>query len=382
MRRAYARNVIAKTTLDARDATPMQLRILPIALLACLPIPSVSLSEPVDPAQAIAQKFYEADEPAPKPVAKRNDRPDHDYEEDMLRRAHAEEAEWQKQNTRHDVAPRPSTPVATVQPAFIQPKVTPDTATVYEEDMLRQARAEEAERQKQNKRDDIAAQPSTPVATVQPAFIQPKADPDAATVVAPRLIETIATTKPVVATPVVVTPQERADEPALPKLNEARATVLIVLDDDDYGLARIKPDPIICFDQQCWISNGLEAPAKPMPRSQAIALKTTDTPTGDSCSGKSGCAFRDIAFNPTTRVQVIEVGDSRGVSDGAYTITTDASCQKRDGGLACDNAVVTQAFRMWVVPEATAQAIGAIALENAVADGLPDNGDDDPTAGK
>jgi hypothetical protein len=37
---------------------------------------------------------------------------------------------------------------------------------------------------------------------------------------------------------------------------------------------------------------------------------------------------------------------------------------------------------MWVVPEATAQAIGAIALENAVADGLPDDGNDDPTAGK
>jgi hypothetical protein len=247
--------------------------------------------------------------------------------------------------------------------------------------MLRQARAEEAEWQKQNKHDDVAARPSTPVATVQPAFIEPKAAPEAATVVAPRLIETIATTQPVVATPVVVTPQEPADEPALPKPHEARATVLIVLDDDDYGQRRIRPDPIICFDQQCWISNGLEAPAKPMPRSQAIALKTTDTPTGDSCSGKSGCAFRDIAFNPTTRVQVIEVGDSRGVSDGAYTIATDASCQKRGGGLACDNAVVTQAFRMWVVPEATAQAIGAIALENAVADGLPDDGDD-PKAGK
>jgi len=330
MRRGYARNVIAKTTLDARDATPMQLRILPIALLACLPMPSVSLSEPIDPAQAIAQKFYEADQPAPKPVAKKDDRPGHDYEEDMLRRARAEEADWQKQN----------------------------------------------------KRDDIAAQPSTPVATVQPAFIQPKAATDAATVVAPRLIETIATTKPAVATPVAVTPQERADKAALPKLNEARATVLIVLDDDDYGWRRIKPDPIICFDQQCWISNGLEAPAKPMPRSQAVALKTTDTPTGDSCSGKSGCAFRDIAFDPTTRVQVVEVGDSHGVSDGAYTIATDASCQKRDGGLACDNAVVTHAFRMWVVPEATAQAIGAIALENAVADGLPDNGDNDPLAGK
>jgi hypothetical protein len=328
MRRGYARNVIVKTPY-ARDATPMQLRLLPIALLACLPMPSLCSSEPIDPAQAIAQKFYEADQPAPKPVAKRDDRPGLEYEEDMLRRARAEEAEWQQQNTRND----------------------------------------------------IASKPSTPVATVQPAFIQPKAAPDAAPVVAPRLVKTIATIQPVAVIPVTAAPEDRPERPASPKRNDARATVLIVLDDDD-ALSRVKPDPIICFDQQCWISNGLEYPAKPIPRSQAVALKTTDTPTGDSCSGKSGCAFRDIAFNPTTRVQVVEVGESRGVTDGAYTIAADTSCQKRDGNLACDNAVVTHAYRMWVVPEATANAIGAGGLENAVADGLPDTGADDATDGK
>lgn len=375
MRRGYARNVIVKTPY-ARDATPMQLRHLPIALLACLPIPSLCLSEPIDPAQAIAQKFYEAEQPAPAPVAKPDNRPGHDYEEDMLRRARAEEAEWQKQNARGDVAAQPFAPVATVQPAFIQP----EAATVYEEDMLRRAQAEKAEWQKQNTRDDIAAQPFAPVATVQPAFIQPKAAPDAATVVAPRLIETIATIQPVPVIAMTAAPPERPERPAFPKLNDARATVLIVLDED--ALSRIKPDPIICFDQQCWISNGLEYPAKPIPRSQAVALKTTDTPTGDSCSGKSGCAFRDIAFNPTTRVQVVEVGESRSVADGAYTIAADTSCQKREDGLACDNAVVTHAYRMWVVPETTARAIGPSGLENAVADGLPDTGDDDATDGK
>ncbi len=68
-------------------------------------------------------------------------------------------------------------------------------------------------------------------------------------------------------------PSERDSTPA-PNGTLARATVLLVLDsDDNAGAARVKPDPIICFDQQCWLSNGLEAPAKPMPRSEAVALK-------------------------------------------------------------------------------------------------------------
>jgi hypothetical protein len=161
-----------------------------------------------------------------------------------------------------------------------------------------------------------------------------------------------------------------------------RVTVLLVLDSEDTDQARVKPDPIICFDQQCWISNGLDAPAKPMPRSQAVALKTTETTTGDSCSGKSACAFRNVAFHPDSQIQVVEVGESRGVTGAAYTIAADTSCRTLDGELTCDNALVTHAFRMWVVPETTAQSVGPSTLEDAVADGLQDDNDDNATDGK
>jgi hypothetical protein len=52
------------------------------------------------------------------------------------------------------------------------------------------------------------------------------------------------------------------------------------------------------------------------------------------------------------------------------------TCRKHDDDLVCNNALVTHAFRLWVVPEATAQAIGPSGLEDAVAEGLPDDGED------
>jgi hypothetical protein len=132
-----------------------------------------------------------------------------------------------------------------------------------------------------------------------------------------------------------------------------------------------KPDPIICLDQRCWISNGLEAPAHPLPRSEAIALKSSAGTTSDSCNGKSACVFRDIAVPPDAQIQVVELGESRGVTSNPYSIAIDASCRKDDGALVCDNALVTHDFRIWAVPEPTAQSIGAEALEDAVAAGLP-----------
>lgn len=293
----------------------MQLKVSPVVMLALLAASPVCVADPIDPAQVIAQKFYEASEP--KPQAK-PDRPDLDYEMDMLRQARAEELERRKADAQMML-----TKVA--QPA---PAVTPQTAVA-----------------------------PTPV----PAAIAPAA------AAAKPLQTAIAQAKE---------PPPPASAPSA--VNGARATVLLVLDsDDNAGAARIKPDPIICFEQQCWLSNGLEAPAKPMPRSEALALKSTDSATSDSCSGKSGCAFRDIALSPNAQIQVVEVGESRGVAaDGAYTVAADTTCRKHDDDLVCNNALATHAFRLWVVPEATAQAIGPSGLEDAVADGLPDDGED------
>jgi hypothetical protein len=293
----------------------MQLKVFPVAMLAFLAASPACVADPVDPAQVIAQKFYEASEP--KPQAK-PDRPDLDYEMDMLREARAEELERRKADAQMMLT-------KATQPA---PVVTPKPA--------------------------LSLTPTPPVIAPAAAMAKP-------------LQTAIAQAKE---------PPPLASAPSV--VNGARATVLLVLDsDDNAGAARVKPDPIICFEQQCWLSNGLEAPAKPMPRSEAVALKSTDSATSDSCSGKSGCAFRDIALSPNAQIQVVEVGESRGVAaDGAYTVAADMTCRKHDDDLVCNNALVTHAFRLWVVPEATAQAIGPSGLEDAVAEGLPDDGED------
>jgi hypothetical protein len=320
------------------QAISMRPTVVISAVLTLLAASPACLADPIDPAQAIAQKFFEADQPAPLPPL-----------------------------------PKPKSPHAA--------KSDSDGPGLdYEMDMLRRARAEEAERQR-----DIAA--TAPIAVAQPAAAaapQPVAEPMPTPLPEPiaRAIEPQVGAPAPIAQPLKTAIAQATEPDTAVRASDARATVLLVLDPDDTDQAHAKPDPIICFDQQCWISNGLDSPAKPMPRSEAIALKTTETATGDSCSGKSGCAFRNVAFHPDSQIQVVEVGESRGVADGAYTVAADTTCRKLDGDLMCNNALVTHAFRMWVVPEATAQQVGPSTLEDAVADGLQDNEDDNAADGK
>ena len=306
-----------------------------IANLMVLAFASVAIAEQIDPAQAIAQKFSEASDEKPAAAAKSAavpERPSLDYEMDMLRRARAEELERQKQVTQ---AP----PAKIAQPAANAPSAA------------------------------VAKSPP-PLPPVQPPA--PKAATNAAV---PTLSEAPAA-KPV---PAAVTPAPEP-QPAMPPHDDdgsavsggPRASVLLVLDTDDNDGTPVKPDPIICFDQQCWVSGGLDAPAQPMSRTAALALKSTEAVTSDSCSGKSACAFRNVALSSNAPIEVVEVGESRGVADGSYTVVADKSCHKDGGDLVCGNALVTHAFRMWVVPEAMAEEVGASKLEDAIADGLPD----------
>jgi hypothetical protein len=315
----------------------MRASVVICAVLTLLTAPSASSAEPVDPAQAIAQKFLDADRPAQPPPKAR---------------------------------PKPKLPSA-VQSQTGAPGLD------YETDMLQRARAEDVERRR-----NIATTEPLVVAEPAPALAPPPvAEPPPMQLREPDPVAEPLTAVPPPAAKLRRTAEAQpaqADNAVAP--SDTRATVLLVLDPDDTDQAHVKPDPIICFDQQCWISNGLDAPAKPMPRSQAIALKTTETPTGDSCSGKSGCAFRNVAFRPDTQIQVVEVGESRGVSGGAYTVAADTTCRKVDGNLMCDNALVTHAFRMWIVPEQTARQVGDSVLEDAVADGLQNDGTGDDNA--
>jgi hypothetical protein len=290
----------------------MAIKTLLVATLAVMTSALSVHADPVDPAQAIAQKFSGASDeeapkptpkPSPKPAAAANE-PDADYEADMLSRARAEEADREKQEARpQQVAVEPAAPVPAPPPAV------------------------------------------TPAAEKQPA--------------------------PVVAAVPSKPDRERTIVAEAPKPGAAPATVLLVLDTNDAALG-FKPDPIICIDDRCWLSNGIEAPAVSMPRTQAVALQTTEESSADSCTGKSACVYRAVSIDPDARIEVIEVGEGRGASAGAYTVPADASCRSEGGALLCDNGLATQSFRIWVVPEAVAAAAGSSSIEDAIENGLPD----------
>lgn len=308
----------------------MAIKTLFVATLAVMTSALVVHAEPVDPAQAIAQKFSGAsDEPAAKPVPK--------------------------------PASKPSVKLA---PAVAKPDAD------YEADMLSRAGAEEADRLKQEARiRQVAAEPPAPIRTAPIAAAPVPAPPPAITPAAEKQPAPL----PVAAAVAPKPESERTIVAEAPQPGSAPATVLLVLDTNDATLG-FKPDPIICIDDRCWLSNGIEAPAVSMPRTQAVALQTTEEATADSCAGKSACVYRAVSIDPDARIEVIEVGESRGASAGAYTVPADTSCRSEGGALLCENGVATQNFRIWVVPEAIATSAGASSLEEAIENGLPDPG--------
>jgi hypothetical protein len=360
---------------------PMLIRVLSVATLSVMATALVAYAEPIDPAQAIAQKFAEegdeqkpAKKPAPiaapkkiaanpKKVAPKE--PGADYEADMLERARAEELDRQKEEARQaEIKPDAPTPPPPVTPSVEKAPATPTATPSVTQDPTPPPAT------------PLAAQaPSPPPAPAALAVMQPPASAPTPAVSPPAPVTPPAVQAPDPAPQIAALPPKPVSEPpavshdAASPIPTIPTTVLLVLDTSTP--LGFKPDPIICIEDRCWLSNGIGAPARAMPRTQAVALPTTDEATADSCSGKSACVYRGVAIDPTTRLEVIEVGEGHGASAGAFTVAPDTSCREDHSTLVCDNGLATQNFRIWVVPEATADVAGAASLEDAVAEGLP-----------
>lgn len=325
----------------------LNIKALLVAAAAIAASAFVAHAGAVDPAQALAQKFSEASDERPKTVAPQRtfSTPGPDYEADMLERARSEENERATLEAQQILA---TPPVAAAQPAPAAVPPPPPQASVTAPPPQKAATA-------------VPPPPVQAAIPQAPAAISPTPAP----VQAPAVVPKVAALPP----PKPAAAAVNSDIP--PRPSTATATVLLVLDPDGSQVG-FKPDPIICMDNRCWLSNGIGAPALVMPRNKAVALPTTKDATADSCSGKSGCVYRGVAIDPTMRLDVVEVGEAGGASAGAYTIAADKSCRKDGSSLVCENGLTTQNFRIWVVPETTAELAGASGLENAVAEGLPD----------
>lgn len=226
----------------------------------------------------------------------------------------------------------------------------------YEADMLQRARAEELQRQG-GETERTTGNPQESVGSSQapsPVAQRPNPGPQLAALPSKSAM-----------------PEGAAIVSGRPDPMATQATVLLVLDPNGAGIG-FKPDPIICMDNTCWLSNGIASPAVSMPRNRAVALQTTQPVTAYSCRGMTGCVYRNVPVDPRQRIDVIEVGEGGGASAGAFTAAADNSCRKEGDDLVCDNGLGTQNFRLWVVPESTAVAVGDSTLEDAVAGNLPE----------
>jgi hypothetical protein len=307
---------------------------------------TASSAETFSPADAIAEKFANADKPKPQEIAN-SERPNLDYEMEMLRRARLEAEERKAADGLNPSSA--ALPAATIKPATLEaspPQAPPSTTAPMPEAKL----------------EPITVEPP-PLAPLSNAPVE--ATPAPAKQIEPEQDRVQALKSPATADPAPQTPSP----PVTAASATARATILLVLEG---ARPKVSPDPILCFGDVCAISSGLSSPARAMPRGEALALKSTRDVTSDPCFGKSACAFRDVPLPDDAILQVISIGagDPPKAGDG-FTADLDVTCKVEDRELSCGQPLATLHFTAWVVPEATAASAGPPALEAAIADGLP-----------
>lgn len=289
-----------------------------VFIAGLLAMAGVAAAEELNAAHSLAQKFFDA---AAESSAKA---PMVDDEADMLRRARAERPASKAAN---DPAR-----TAVTQPA---PKLAPAPLA-----QPRPANVPPIDAQM-----PTGAVPSK-VAGTPAAQIEAKAEPPSGAKPAP------------LATPA----------------NEQRATLLLAIEmGGSSKMAELfqSLDPIICAGDICYVSSGLDADAIRISRKDAVKLKASNEVSQNSCKGMAGCVYRNVGLPAGAQVKLVEIGAGFRVESHALSAGLDASCTMSEDGLVCDNPLATTDFRIWVVPEATAQRAGVEAIEDAVASGLP-----------
>ncbi len=296
------------------------------------------------------------------------ERPPLDYEMEMLRQARAEHAAVMNSTA------APAAAIAVVPPE--KPRIAEHTTL----NALPFAGAPIAAAAEMNSgtppafpaaADPILA-PSQPVAKIaeSAALPAPAKAPDVTVPPAPAKVEAAAA-----AAAKIETNNVEAAKPADTTLAlSPHASLLVTLETSGTSNKSAAPptyDPLICLGDSCYVSAGLNAAAVKLAKTDALKLKTTSEASPDSCKGKVGCVFRDVAVPAGALVQVVELGSATQSSVQPVQIQLDTSCKAADGDLNCDSPILTTDFRLWVVPEETARSAGVPAIEEAVADGLP-----------
>ena len=350
--------------------------------LALVPCAHAGQAATIDPAHALAAKFAgdgarTAMNPKPdsakqvagatsptagatSPTAGAKDqRPSLDYEMEMLKRARAESAERKPTAPPASAAPKTATSagVTPPPPTSAPPTLVPPTS---------------------------AQVPALPAPAASPLIVSPPAlpatsgapaqaiAPPAGEATPPAKAEAKAEPVPAAAPQALAAPAAVAAPPA------PRVTILVVLETKSSGTAgglqRIAnpPDPIVCLGDDCYLSSGYETAARRLPRKDALLLKSSSEASASSCKDKTACVFRDVPVARGAELRLVDLSSASHDNHRPVEVRADVSCAMTDDELTCDEPVTSPDHRIWIVPEVTATKAGAAGLEDALAQGLPE----------
>lgn len=155
-----------------------------------------------------------------------------------------------------------------------------------------------------------------------------------------------------------------------------RATVLLVMKPGNRGIRRWNKtaDPMLCIEDNCYISSGVDSSAKRISRSKgfgpAIALGTR----AGACNGQLACVFRDVdLINDHAWMQPIDLRIVRHDRREARRISSDPTCTTAQGRISCTRTVESDDYRAWIIPENVARHAGPAALKAALDNSLQGN---------
>ncbi len=190
-------------------------------------------------------------------------------------------------------------------------------------------------------------------------------------------LDTPWTTEVVAAQPRQLAPTQRSalGYTAAPRSDyDSRVTVLMIMTPGNKGIRRFEKtaDPILCARDGCYISSGAETASRFVSLSRSLGPTNTFGARAGACNHNTGCVFRGVDVSgPDPILQPVDlkvmVHDRRNTM-AAYA---DMSCKVDLGRLTCGKPIVAADYTLWVVPERVAEQAGALALKQALDDGLP-----------
>jgi hypothetical protein len=156
--------------------------------------------------------------------------------------------------------------------------------------------------------------------------------------------------------------------------SDRTVTVLLIMAPGNYGIRRNGPkiaDPILCAPDGCYVSEGLDRPARFLPGHRALGFGNTWGARAGACRGRLGCVFRGIELGVLPAyLRPVDLHILRHDVRRPQQIVSDSGCRADSGRLVCGRGIYADDYALWIVPERLAEMAGPAALERAVAEGL------------